>query len=208
VNVTTSPISQEIDHQSVADQREVYANSAAAIGQVQAMKIPSVFPEGLVRVDALNYSASVRGSGSTPSAAPSVSAPTINLRVYDVGNEVTGCTSRSGGYCFITVNPGASGFLGMSIDFEHSVLQNLGLTELVYEVHVDILPPAKDPLNGVIGPNGERRWSAEYTPIVISSRLRTNLTVPLVGVVKLTDTQVDLNLGGVSAKACAGPTCL
>jgi hypothetical protein len=65
-------------------------------------------------------------------------------------------------------------------------------------------------VNGVTGANGEKRWSAQYTPVSISARLSTELTVnALLGLkVSLTDTSVDLNLGTVSAEACAGTTCL
>jgi hypothetical protein len=208
--VQTAAYQQEIDHQTVSSQREVLATSRATVGTVNVLAIPGVFTDGLVRIDALDYSASVRTAAGTPSSGPSVSAPTINLRVYDTASEVSGCTSRSGGYCIISIDPSTAGFTGRTISLEHNVLQNLGLTNLEYETHINILPPAKDPAAGIEGPNGERRWSAEYTPISISSRLRTSVTVnPLLGInVLLTDTKVDVSLGSVTARGCAGSTCL
>jgi hypothetical protein len=194
----------------VATAREVLATSNAAIGTVNLLKIPGVFADGLVQIDGLSYGASVRTSTGTPSTAPTITSPSIGLRIYDVGNEISGCTSRSGGYCVMSVNPSAAGFTGRVINLEHNVLQNLGLTNLAYEIHVNILPPAKDPIAGVVGPNGERRWAAEYTPISVSMRLKSSVTVnPLLGIdVLLTDTDVQMNLGSVSAKGCAGSTCL
>ncbi|MGH2760404.1 MAG: hypothetical protein ACRDKJ_12705, partial [Actinomycetota bacterium] len=112
--------------------------------------------------------------------------------------------SHSGGYCIVSVDPTAAGFIGRTIDVTHNFTQLLGLNliNLSYTVHVDILPAAKSPIAGVVGPNGERRWSAEYTPIVVSASLDASvLGIPLI------DADVDLNLGTVRAEACAGATC-
>jgi hypothetical protein len=73
---------------------------------------------------------------------------------------------------------------------------------LSYSLKLDILPPAKSPVDGVTGPNGERRWSAEYTPISVSAHLGATLLGT-----SLIDADVDLNFGTVRAEACAGPTC-
>jgi hypothetical protein len=206
VGIQTLPAYQEIDHQLVSGKREVLAGATGAMGLVHVLKIPAVIPDGLVRVDGLSYGASVRAAAGTPSAGPTVAAPTINFRVYDAGNALPDgsvCQSHSGGYCVVSVNPAAGGFTGLSIDVENTVA--VGLTNLSYETHVDVLPPAMSPPAGVVGANGERRWTAEYTPMSISSRLKVDLVVPDV---LLTDTEVTLNLGTVKADACAGVTCL
>jgi hypothetical protein len=74
---------------------------------------------------------------------------------------------------------------------------------LAYTTTIDILPPAKTDADGEIGPNGERRWTAEYTPIAVSASLDSSVLG-----ISLIDVDVDFNLGQVSAKACAGATCL
>ncbi len=199
------PVTQSIDHEEVSGQREVAATTHAAFGMVNLLKIPGIIGDGVVRVDALDYRASVRGSAGTPSVAPTVTAPVINLRVFDNGNKLGSvCTSRSGSYCVVQVNPSAAGFNGLSFTVSHNFTQLLGLNivNLIYSATIDILPPAKSGLNGVTGPNGEKRWSAEYTPLSISTSLDANiLGIPLI------DADVDLKLGTVRAEACAGATC-
>lgn len=206
-SVQSLPVTQSIDHEIVSGQREVGVAADAAAGLVNVLKIPGVIPDGLVQVDAVDYGATVRGAEGTPSAAPAITAPVINLRIFDNGNKLPNgsvCTSHSNGYCIISVDPSAAGFTGRTIDVTHNFTQLLGLNivNLSYTVHVDILPAAKSPAAGVVGPNGEKRWSAEYTPAVISAGLDASvLGVPLI------DADVELNLGTVRAEACAGTTC-
>lgn len=206
-SVQTLPVTQSIDHEVVGSQREISVAADAAGGLVNVLKIPGVIADGLVRVDALDYGVSVRGADGTPSVAPTVSSPVINMRVFDNGNNLPNgsvCTSHSGGYCIISVDPSAAGFTGRTIDVTHNFTQLLGLNivNLSYTVHVDILPAAKSPAAGVTGPNGEKRWSAEYTPVVISAGLDASvLGIPLI------DADVELNLGTLRAEACAGATC-
>jgi prepilin-type N-terminal cleavage/methylation domain-containing protein len=206
-SIVTAPISQELDRHVVSGNGELLSNTTVAHGTVHVMKLPSVFSEGLVRVDGITYGASARGAVGTPSAAPAVTAPTINLRVYDVGGEVSGCSNHDNNYCVLAINPSANGFAGRVIDFEHSIVPNGGQTRLEYQVHVDVQPPVKDALAGVIGPNGEKRWTAAYTPISISTRLRIFYNNAGTEVL-VTDTASDLSLGSVRAEACAGVTCL
>ena len=107
----------------------MYANSAGSVGLVNLLKIPGVFADGLVRVDALSYGATVRGTDGTPSGAPSVTAPVISFRVYDVGNEVSGALRQPQRRLLPHLRqPGAAGFIGLSINVTHNVTQNLGLT--------------------------------------------------------------------------------
>jgi len=219
-SVQTLPVTQSIDHEVVSDQREVSVNSTVAGGLVNVLKIPGVIPNGLIQVDGLSYGASVRGAEGTPSVAPTITSPAINLRIFDNNNALPNgsvCNSRSGGYCIVSVNPSAAGFNGLSIPLQGSLNVTLGLSLLdllslglstnpvvsfTYAITVDILPAAKSPAAGVEGPNGERRWSAEYTPIVMSA----SLDATLLGVT-IIDTDVDLNLGTVRAEGCAGSTC-
>ena len=206
-SVQSLPVTQSIDHELVGGQREISVASDAAAGLVNVLKIPGVIADGLIQVDAVDYGATVRGAQGTPSAAPAVSTPVINMKIFDNGNNLPNgsvCTSHSGGYCIISVDPSAAGFTGRSFDVTHNFTQLLGLNliNLSYTVHVDVLPAAKSPLAGVTGPNGEKRWSAEYTPVVASASLDASvLGVPLI------DADVELNLGTVQAKACAGSTC-
>lgn len=206
-SVNTLPVSQSIDHGIVGDQREVHASSTSAAGLVNILKIPGLITDGLVRIDGIAYGASVRGAEGTPSAGPTVTAPTINMRIYDNGNKLpngTVCRSHSGGYCIVSVNPSAAGFSGLFIDVTHNFTQVLGLNvvNLSYTTSVDILPPTKSPTAGVVGPNGERRWTAEYTPMAVSASLKASVLG-----VDIIDAEVDLNLGTVRAEACAGATC-
>jgi hypothetical protein len=204
-SVETLPVTQQIDHEIVAGHREAHSQAALGAGLVSVLKLPAAgISDGLVRIDGLSYGASVRASEATPSAPPSVSSPTINLRIYDNANKLSGCTSRTSGYCVISVDPGAAGFNGLTFDVTHNFTQLLGLNviNLSYTTHVAILPPIKDPIAGTTGANGERRWSAEYTPLTISASLNASvLGVPLI------DADVDLNLGTVRAQACEGVTC-
>lgn len=205
-NVQTAAVSQQIDHEIVSDQREAYSRAAAATGAVNILKLPSAgITDGLVQLDALSYAASVRAADGTPSAAPSITSPALTLKIYDNGNKISGCTSRSGGYCNLTVNPAASGFTGVTYTVSHNFTQLLGLNiiNISYTTAVSILPPTKSPVAGETGANGEKRWTAEYTPVAVSS----SLDASVLGT-SLIDVDVDMTLGTVSAKACAGSTCL
>lgn len=206
-SVQTLPVTQSIDHELVADAREVAVAAGVEAGMVNVLKIPGVIPDGLVRVDALDYGARVRAAETTPSQAPVVDTPVLTVRVFDNGNQLaTGpvCTSRSGSYCVITVDPADPAFVGRSVSVTHNFTHLIGLNvvNLVYTTHVSILPAAMSPAAGVTGPNGERRWSAEYTPVVTSASLdATVLGAPII------DADVELNLGTVKAQACSGATC-
>ncbi len=217
------PVSQQIDHEVVAGQREVFSQSSAALGTVQALKLPfGGLDDGLVQVDGISYGASVRGSEGTPSAAPTITAPTFTLRVFDNASKLgaactTGLTltpgitvSRSGSYCVFTVNPATAGFTGLHIPVTHnftSVLGVVNIVSLAYTIEVDILPPAKDPIAGATGANGETTWTAEYTPLSVTASLDVGVAIPLLPDINLIDADVNLNLGTVQAKACAGGTC-
>jgi prepilin-type N-terminal cleavage/methylation domain-containing protein len=210
-NVSTSPVTQEITHETVNDQREVAASAGGSFGQVRLLQLTAL-SEGLVQFDSINFGATVRGAEGTPSAAPTVTASDFTLRVHNSGNTAgTPCAggsiagisaTQSGSYCVITVDLENAGFPGLSIDITRSFGIPL-LANLSSAIKIDILPVAKSPIAGVTGPNGERRWSAEYSPITVSASLdaSTLLGIPLI------DADVDLRLGGVSAKACAGATC-
>lgn len=216
-SVSTMPVGQSVTHEIVSDQREVVATSTTGVGQVQIQKIPLI-PSGLVQIDALTTTAQVRGAAGTPSQAPSVTTPSFVVRVFDNGSLLgAGCltglsgeaglsASRSGSYCVYTVNTAAAGFNGFSIGpISHNFTQLLGLNlvEIAYTTSVDVLPPAKSPQAGTAGPNGEKRWSAEYTPLKVSA----SLDVGALGI-SLIDADVNLNLGSVKSEACAGVTCL
>lgn len=216
------PVTQQIDHEVAAGQREVFSQASAALGTVQALKLPfGGLDDGLVQVDGISYGASVRGSEGTPSAAPAITAPTFSVRVLDNASKLgaactTGLTltpgitvSRSGTYCVFTVNPAAAGFTGLHIPVTHNFTNLLGLNvvSLAYTIEVDILPPAKDPIAGATGANGERTWTAEYTPLSITASLDSSVDLPLLPDIELIDADVNLNLGTVRAQACAGGTC-
>lgn len=205
-SVDTLPVTQEINHEIVNGQREVHSRASAASGVISILKLPSAgITDGLVRIDGLSYGASVRAADGTPSAAPAVTAPTISLGIYDNGNKIPGCTSRSGGYCVLSVNPAAAGFAGATYNVTHDFTQLLGLNaiNLSYTTTVSILPPTKTPVAGEIGANGEKRWSAEYTPMSVA----THLNASVLGN-ELINANVDLDVGTVRARACAGTTCL
>jgi prepilin-type N-terminal cleavage/methylation domain-containing protein len=205
-SMSTLPVTQQIDNELVVDQREVHGQAAAAAGMINVLKLPNLGIEhGLVRIDALNYGVDVRAADGTPSTSPSVTSPTISLRIYDNANKIPGCTSRSGGYCILTVDPAAAGFNGITYSVTHNFTQlvSLSLVSVEYTTSVSILPPVKTPIAGETGPNGETRWSAEYTPVSLAASLDVSLAgIPLV------DTDVEMNVGTVRAEACAGTTCL
>jgi hypothetical protein len=213
-SVATQPVTQDITNEIVNDQREAAASTANAIGTAQLLKIPGVIGSGLVQLDAFSYGASVRGAAGVPSAAPSITSPTFTVRVFDNntalgatcnGVVATGITaSRSGSYCVVTINPAANGFIGRDITLSHNFTQLLGLNvvNLSYATTISILPSTKTDADGEEGPNGERRWSAEYTPIAVSASLEADVLG-----VDIIDADVDFNLGQVSAKACAGAAC-
>jgi hypothetical protein len=218
-SVQGEPVTQQIDHQVVSGQREVSSQSSAALGLVQALKLPfGGLNNGLVQIDALSYGASVRGAEATPSAAPAITAPNFVIRVFDSGSRLgaactTGLTltpgitaARSGSYCVYTVNPVASGFTGVHIPVTHNFTSLLGLNvvSVAYTIEVDILAPAKNGVAGTTQANGEKTWSAEYTPLSVTASL--DVGVPLLSL-NLVDADVDLNLGTVQAQACAGATC-
>jgi prepilin-type N-terminal cleavage/methylation domain-containing protein len=214
-DIATLPVTQSIDQEVVAGQREIASAASGSVGTVQILKIPSMFSNGLVQVDGLSYGVSVRGAAGTPSEAPTVTTPNFTVRVFDNGSNLgSGCdavtatgisASRSGSYCLVTVNASASGYVGGSVSVTHNFTQLIGLNvvNLAYTVDVDFLPPAKSPADGVEGANGEKRWSAEYKPIVISASLDSSVLGTT-----LIDTDVNLNIGNVTAEACAGATCV
>jgi hypothetical protein len=203
----------------VSGQREVSAQTNAALGLVQALKLPfGGLNNGLVQIDSLSYGASVRGAEGTPSAAPTISAPSFVVRVFDNSSKLgaactTGLTltpgitaAKSGSYCVYTVTPTTPGFTGLHIPVTHNFTSLLGLNvaSLAYTIEVDILAPTKNGVAGTTQTNGEKTWSAEYTPLAVSASL--DVGVPLLGL-NLVDADVNLNLGTVQAKACAGATC-
>jgi hypothetical protein len=116
---------------------------------------------------------------------------------------LTVCTGRSGSYCRITVNPS----VGVTAEVSGSFAANLGLTTVAYSTEVKALPPTVDGLAGTTGPNGEKRWTAEYTAVSISTHLTITLSIPPLEPVKLQESAVDLRLASVGAHACAGQTC-
>ncbi len=210
-NLSTSPVTQEITHETVNNQREVAASAGGSFGQIRLLQLTAL-SQGLVQFDSINFGATVRGADGTPSAAPMVTASDFTLRVHNSGNTAgTPCAggsiagisaTQSGSYCVITVDLENAGFPGLSIDITRSFGIPL-VASLSSAIKVDILPIAKSPIAGVAGPNGERRWSAEYTPISVSASLDAST---LLGI-QLIDADVDLKLGGVRAEACAGATC-
>ena len=214
-SIDTLPVTQSIDQEVVSGQREIEAAASGAVGTVQLLKIPSLFSNGLVQVDALSYGVAVRGAAGTPSQVPTVTSPNFGVRVFDNGNKLgstcsaaaaTGISaSRSGSYCLLTVNASTSGYIGGSVSVTHNFTELIGLNvvSLAYTVNIDFLPPAKSPAEGVVGSNGERRWSAEYKPIAISASLDSSVLGTT-----LIDSDVDLNIGNVTAEACAGATCV
>ena len=60
--------------------------------------------------------------------APSISGA-ITFRLYDPSAVLAGCSSRSGSYCVIAVDPGSSGFMGYDQTF--SVTLSVGVSPLV-----------------------------------------------------------------------------
>jgi prepilin-type N-terminal cleavage/methylation domain-containing protein len=214
-NVDADPVTQEIAHENVGGQREIAVSAQNALGTSQLLKIPGLIGDGLVQLNAFTYGASVRGAANTPSAPPAITAPSFSIRIFDNGNKLgagcataigTGITAtRSGSYCVVTITPNTAGFAGKTITLTHNFTQLLGLNivNLAYTTTIDLLPSAKSAAAGVEGPNGERRWNAEFTPLAVSA----SLDASVLGV-SLIDVDVDLNLGAVEAKACAGATCL
>lgn len=198
---------QSIDHALDGGRQDVLSTASGSFGNLQVLSEPGKIPSGLVRVGAFDYSASATASDGTP-AAPQVSVPGgLTIDVFDPEADIPAatCTSRTGSYCTIAFDPLADGF---SAAAEGSVTANLGLTTLSYEIDVQAFP-APAVTDGEIGANGERRWTAEYTALQISTRLRIAVTVDaLLGTeVLLTDTLLDLGLGKVSAAGCTGVGC-
>ncbi len=219
-SVQAQPVTQQIDHALVSGQREVHSQTSASLSTVQALKLPFAgLDNGLVQIDALSYSASVRGAEGTPSAAPAITAPTFTVKVFAPNASSLGaaCTtglaltpgitvSRSGSICTFTVAPLTSGFTGLHIPVTHNFTSLLGLNvvSLSFTTQVDILAPTKNSIAGTTGTNGEKTWIAEYTPLSVSASLTAG--VPVLGL-SLIDADVDLNLGTVRAQSCAGATC-
>jgi hypothetical protein len=214
-NIQAAPVTQSVTHETVSGTREILASASGSVTSARVLSLPLI-GSGLVSVDALSYGASVRGSEGTPSAAPQITATSaLTVRVYDPvpllgsgqlgANCATGLSlgpgitaSRQGlltaSYCRYVVNPNAAGFTGVSIPV------NSGLAGvLTFNATIDILAPQKTAIAGVTGENGEKRWSAEYTPIDISASM---------DILGLGEVNVDLDLGSVTTEACAGATCL
>lgn len=202
-------ITQDIDHALVSGTREIWAASTVNNGgATRVMVIPGVMEQGLVRVDPFSYDASLAASPLTPSRAPdvNVSAP-IQLQVFDPAAAIPSCTSRSGSYCNLTIDPLAAGFTGRNVDVSGSVLANGGLTNVGFKVTVQALPPNVGPAAGTLGPDGERRWVADYVPLAVTTELTIDVTVLGAGTVTLVRSTADLGFGQVSVDGCAGAVC-
>ncbi|HVE90935.1 MAG TPA: hypothetical protein VNE62_01355 [Actinomycetota bacterium] len=202
-------VSQSIDSNTVSASREILSRASGTAGATTFMRIAGVLPGGLVSADAFSYSAATTAGEGTPSAAPSVSVPSgIVLRLHDplAALPAGACDSRVGATCNKTISPSAAGFAGYSQTLSGSIVS--GLTTLRFEYTVDAFTPAKDSLNGVVGPNGERRWTAQYTAMSIRARLSIDVS-PGLGLpgVTVTDSIVDMTMGSISATGCAGVTC-
>lgn len=195
---------QAIDADAVSDGREVTSRAEASFGDVFLLQTAGVLPNGLVRVRAFEYGAAATASEGTPSQAPSVDVPNrLVLEIFDPEESIGVCTTRSGEYCIIDVDPTSSGFSGFSISQEGTVTANSGDTELHYEIAVEAFPPSTSPDDGVAGTN-HRRWSAEYLPLDVSARLQVSL---LSDGLLLTDSEAAMSYADVSARGCAGVGC-
>lgn len=206
-------LTQVIDHSANSGVTQIASTASGSLGQTRLLRIPGVVEQGLVRVDAMSFSASTTASDGTPNAAPSVSATGgVTIRLFDPGAALPAgaCDSRAGDYCVKTIDPASAGFGGYTQSLTSSVTANAGLTTVSFEYRVDALPGVKDPISGVVDPtSGAKRWSANYTAISVTSHISVRLTVdPSVGTqVVLFDGYVDGSLGSVSASGCAGVTC-
>lgn len=200
LSLDTTSVEQSIDHALVDGRRDAVSSASGSFGNLEVLSEPGSIPDGLVRVRAFDYSATATASDGAP-PAPQVSVPGgITIDVFDPEGDIpsTTCTSYSGSYCTITFDPLAGGFSATAVG---SVTANLGLTTLSYDIDVQAFP-APSVTDGEIGVNGERRWTAEYTALQISSRLQIEY-----GGILLTDSLVDLNLAKVSASGCTGVGC-
>lgn len=195
---------QSIDAATPSTEREVTASASGSVGEVSFMRTAGVLPSGLVTVHGVDYGVSATASEGTPSSAPSVTSSTgLTLEIFDPDGSLGVCTSRSGDYCIVDVDPTASGFSGFSGSVSGAVTVNDGLTELRFTTDVTAFPPSTSPGSGTSG-NTYTRWSSEYTPLSVSTSLEIELLLD--GVI-LTKSAADMSYGKVSAKGCAGMGC-
>lgn len=210
-SVHSPTVTQSIDHDVSGTVRDILSSAQGSVGTVEVMQLAGLIPEGLIHVDAFTYQATVTSTDPTTTPpAPAVTVPGgITVKLFDPTMVVTGCTSRSGAYCVIAFDP-ASGFSGMSKTISGTLTTNLGLTKITYTASLEAFPPTASTANGVVGPNGEKRWSADYTALSLSAALEVELTLnPLTGEkVTLTDSEVDLQLAKLAIDACSGVSCV
>lgn len=198
---------QEIDHIIPGTNRELHASARGEVGATKAMVISTLMPDGLVSVEPFTYEASLAASPETPSQAPSITSDLLTIKVFDPSSAVTGCTSRSGSYCVITVDPLSAAFDGLSVQLAGSLSANLGLTDIGFTIDVEALEPSADGPAGVPGPNGETRWQANYVPLSVSTTLAIDVDTLLLGTIRLIDAAANVNFGDVGVTGCAGLTC-
>lgn len=195
---------QSIDAATPSSTREVATSASGSTSDTYFMRTAGTLPNGLVKVHATDYGVSATASEGIPSSTPSVTSSTgLTVEIFDPDGSLGICTSRSGDYCIVDVDPTASGFSGFSGSVSGTVVANGGLTELHFTTDLTAFPPSTSPDSGTSG-NTYTRWSAEYTPLSVSTYLEITL---LDDGLTLTESAADMSYGKVSAKGCAGMGC-
>lgn len=224
---TQSRVEQSIDHDIVSDTRQLEGHASGSIGSTRVLDLWYVAPRGLVNVESFAYDVQARTSAVEPTGPSASVSGGITVEVFDPSARIDDalCDERDAdGYCRATLSPGSFGFDGWSASFavqEKSVdlvdLLGLSLTDILdlgltsdlledawirWDVSVDALPPSVE--DGVVGPNGEKRWKASYTAVSVSSRL----SIRLEDNTRVADAFVDVVLGQGTARGCRGAACL
>lgn len=195
---------QTVDAATPSSEREVTASASGSASDTYFMRTSGALPNGLVKVHAVDYAASATASEGSPSSAPSVTSSSgLVVEIFDPDGVLGVCTSRSGDYCIVDVDPTSSTFSGFSVSESGTVSANGGATELDYTIDVSAFPPSTSPDSGTSG-DTYTRWSAEYTPLSVSTYLEIHLLDD--GIV-LTKSSADMSYGKVSTKGCAGVGC-
>lgn len=107
---------------SGSDRLNSVATAVLPTVQMMDFNIASLInvPIGVVSIDGGTFTAQ---SHAGPGAVAPTATGAFTFRLYDPASTLSGCTSRSGEYCVIVVNPHGAGFTGFDSTF--TVVRNL-----------------------------------------------------------------------------------
>ncbi|MGH2829903.1 MAG: type IV pilus modification PilV family protein [Actinomycetota bacterium] len=114
ITTTAFSTASSVDRSNVAGQSRITSTASVTVPTLKLLRfnVPAILnvPDGVVQLDGVTFIARAHAGQGAP--APSISGA-ITFRIFDPAATVAGCTSRSGSYCLIQIDPSIPGFAGL-----------------------------------------------------------------------------------------------